>query len=140
MSRPKRPKRAASPYVVPRTARLNELLREIIGEELERIGDERLEHVSITSVDVDADLNRAIVTFDALDGETADAEVLEALGSLRVRLQKAVGSQMHARKTPILEFRPDAVLRSAARIEELLRSLPPPGEHDEVEDGRYRSS
>lgn len=140
MSRPKRPKRAASPYQVPRTARLNELLREIIGEELERIGDERLEHVSITSVDVDADLNRAIVTFDALDGETADAEVLEALGSLRVRLQKAVGSQMHARKTPILEFRPDAVLRSAARIEELLRTLPPPGEHDEVEDGRYRSS
>jgi ribosome-binding factor A len=129
-----------SPHAVPRTARLNELLREVIGEELERIGDERLEHVSITSVDVDADLNRAIVTFDALAGETADAEVLEALTSLRVRLQKAIGSQVYARKTPILEFRPDAVLRSAARIEELLRTLPPPGEHDEVEDGRYRPS
>jgi ribosome-binding factor A len=140
MSRPKRTKRPASPYQVPRTARLNELLREIIGEELERIGDDRLEHVSITSVDVDNDLNRAIVTFDALAGETADAEVMEAFASLRVRLQKAVGSQMYARKTPILEFRPDAVMRHAARIEELLRSLPPPGEHDEVEDGRYRPS
>ena len=140
MSRPKRTKRPASPYQVPRTARLNELLREIIGEELSRLGDERLEHVSITSVDVDNDLNRAIVTFDALAGETADAEVMEAFASLRVRLQKAVGSQMYARKTPILEFRPDAVMRHAARIEELLRSLPPPGEHDEVEDGRYRPS
>ena len=140
MTRPRRTKRPSSPHQVPRTVRLNELIREIVGEELERIGDERLEHVSITSVDVDADLNRAIVTFDALDGEAADAEVLAALNALRVRLQKAVGTQMVARKTPILEFRPDAVLRSAARIEELLRSLPPPQDHAEVEDGRYRPS
>ena len=122
MSRPKRTRRPASPYQVPRTARLNELLREIIGEELERIGDDRLEHVSITSVDVDNDLNRAIVTFDALAGEAADAEVLEAFAALRVRLQKAVGSQMYARKTPILRLpaRRGASV-SAARIEELLR-------------------
>ena len=140
MTRPKRTRRAPSPHQVPRTVRLNELLREIIGEELSRIGDERLEHVSITAVDVDSDLNRAIVTFDALDGEAADAEVLEALGALRVRLQKAVGTQMVARKTPILVFQPDAVLRSAERIDELLRTLPPPGDHDEVEDGRYRPS
>ena len=140
MTRPKRTRRPASPYQVPRTARLNELLREIIGEELSRLGDERLEHVSITSVDVDSDLNRAIVTFDALDGEAVDGEVLEALGELRVRLQRAVGAQMTARKTPILDFRPDTVIRSAARIEELLRTLPPPGDHDEVEDGRYRPS
>lgn len=140
MSRPRRTRRPASPHQVPRTARLNELLREIIGEELTRIGDERTEHVSITSVDVDSDLNRAIVTFDALDGEAADAEVLEALSELRVRLQKAVGAQMVARKTPILHFQPDTVLRSAERNDELLRSLPPPGDHDEVEDGRYRPS
>jgi ribosome-binding factor A len=140
MTRPKRTRRPASPYQVPRTARLNELLREIIGEELSRLGDERLEHVSITSVDVDSDLNRAIVTFDALDGEAVDGEVLEALGELRVRLQRAVGAQMTARKTPILDFRPDTVIRSAARIEELLRTLPPPRDHAEVEDGRYRPS
>jgi ribosome-binding factor A len=140
MTRPKRTRRAASPHQVPRTARLNELLREIIGEELGRIGDERLELVSITSVDVDADLNRAIVTFDALNGEASDAEVLAALGELRVKLQRAVGSQMVARKTPILEFRPDTVIRSAERIDELLRSLPPAGDHDEVGDGRYRTT
>ena len=140
MTRPRRTRRPPSPHQVPRTARLNELLREIISEELSRIGDERLEHVSITAVDVDSDLNRAIVTFDALDGEAADGDVLEALGELRVRLQRAVGAQMTARKTPILEFRPDTVIRSAERIDQLLRTLPPPGEHDEVEDGRYRPS
>jgi len=140
MSRPKRSRRPASPHQVPRTARLNELLREVIAEELERIGDERLELVTITNVDVDNDLNRAIVSYDALDGESADAIVLEALSGLRVRLQKAIASQITARKTPILEFRPDNVLRSAQRIESILRTLPPVGDHDEVEDGRYRPS
>ena len=140
MTRPKRSRRPASPHQVPRTARLNELLREVIAEELERIGDERLELVTITNVDVDSDLNRAIVSYDALDGEAADAIVLEALSGLRVRLQKAIGSQITARKTPILEFRPDNVLRSAQRIESILRTLPPVGDHDEVEDGRYRPS
>ncbi len=140
MARAKRTRRAPSPHQVPRTARLNELLREVIADELERIGDERLENVTITNVDVDSDLNRAIVSYDALDGEEADVDVLVALGSLRVRLQKAIGTQITARKTPILEFRPDDVLRSAARIEAILSTLPPVGDHDEVEDGRYRPS
>jgi ribosome-binding factor A len=122
-----RPRKARRPVPaagqVPRKARLNQVLREIVGEELGRIGDERLEHVHVTTVDVDADLNRAIVYFDSLSGEAGDAEILEALGALRVRLQSAVGRQLHARKTPILEFRPDDVLRSAERIDQILRDL-----------------
>jgi ribosome-binding factor A len=99
------------------------VLREIVAEELERIDDERLEHVHVTAVDVDADLNRAIVYYDSLTGEAGDPDVLEAFAMLRVRLQAAVGRQLHARKTPILEFRPDDVLRSAERIDSILRDL-----------------
>jgi len=123
MTRPRRARRPAPVNQVPRTARLNQVLREIVGEELERIDDERLEHVHITAVDVDADLNRAIVYYDSLTGEAGDPDVLEAFASLRVRLQSAVGRQLHARKTPILEFRPDDVLRSAERIDRILREL-----------------
>jgi ribosome-binding factor A len=128
MTRPRRARRGTplSGRAVPRTARLNELLREVIAEELERVDDERLEHVTITSVDVDADLNRAIVYFDALAGEAADGEVLDAFGSSRVRLQAAIGRQVRARKTPILQFRPDDVIRSAERIDRILRDLPAP--------------
>ena len=43
------------------------------------IDDERLELVTITAVDVDSDLHRAIVYFDSLQGADGDAEVLEAL-------------------------------------------------------------
>jgi ribosome-binding factor A len=105
----------------PRTVRLGELLREVVAEELERIDDTRLELVSVTTVDVDADLNRAIVYYDSLAGEAGDPEILEAFGACRVRLQAAVGRQIHARKTPILQFRPDEVIRTAERIERLLR-------------------
>jgi len=126
MTRPRRTRRPASPNQVPRTARLGQVLREIIAEELERIDDPRLELVSITSVDVDADLNRAIVYFDSLSGQAGDATVLKALGEHRRRLQAAIGGQIHARKTPVLQFQPDDVIRSAERIEEILRRNPPP--------------
>jgi ribosome-binding factor A len=114
----------------PRRARLNELLREVVGEELLRIADERLELVSVTAIDVDNDLNRAIVYFDSLTGEAGDARVLEALGEHRRALQRAIGHQVHARKTPVLEFRPDDVIRSAERIERILRDQPPTGSND----------
>jgi ribosome-binding factor A len=127
MTRPRRTRRPPSPNQIPRTARLGQVLREIVAEELERIDDERLEHVHVTAVDVyadgAADLNRAIVYYDSLTGEAGDPAVLEAFAALRVRLQAAVGRQLHARKTPILEFRPDDVLRSAERIDRILRDL-----------------
>jgi ribosome-binding factor A len=107
----------------PRTARLGELLREVVAEELERIDDPRLELVSVTSVDVDADLNRAIVYYDPVAGEGGDPEVLEGFAAWRVRLQSAVGRQIHARKTPVLQFRPDEVIREAERIERILRGV-----------------
>src|SRR4051794_37921183 len=107
MTRPKRPRQAASPDDVPRTARMNQLLREVVADELERIGDERLEHVAVTQVEVDRELQRAVVYVDSLGGEAADAVVLEALGHHRVRLQAAIGRQVRARRTPLLVFRPD---------------------------------
>ena len=122
----KRRRASSSPRQYQRSARLGELLREVGAEDLERIGDERLELVAITSIDVDQELNRAIVFYDALRGAEADAEVLEAFSQHRVRLQGSIARQIHARKTPILEFRPDNVLRSAQRIEEILRENPLP--------------
>jgi ribosome-binding factor A len=99
-------------------------LREVIAEDLIRIEDERLEFLTITSVDVDPEMNRAIVYFDSMFGEEGDEGIIEALSEHRPRLQASINRQMHARKTPILSFRPDEVIRSAARIEELLRKQP----------------
>ena len=96
----------------------------MIADELTRIDDERLELVTVTSIDVDPEMNRAIVYFDSMFGEEGDEGVIEALNEHRARMQASINRQMHARKTPILSFRPDEVIRSAARIEELLRQQP----------------
>ena len=105
----------------PRTARLSETLREVIAEELVRIDDERLELVTITAIEVDEELNRAHVFFDSLAGVEGDEAIVEALSHHRVRLQAAIASQIRAKKTPILDFRPDIALRSAERIDNILR-------------------
>ena len=136
MSRPRRTSTSTHRY--PRTARLNESLREVIAEELTRIDDERLELVTVTSIDVDPEMNRAIVYFDSLRDEDGDAEILEALHHHRVRLQSSVGRQVRAKKTPILQFRPDETIRAAERIDRVLRqpaTMPerPPSPDDEFD-------
>jgi ribosome-binding factor A len=113
-------RRGGRPY--DRSARVGETLREIIAEELVRIDDERLSFVSITGIDVDVELNRAIVFYDSLAGEEGDAEILDALDHHRVRLQSAIARQIRAKKTPILSFRPDHAIRSAERIDDILRA------------------
>ena len=95
-------------------------MREIIADELVRIDDDRLSLVSITSIDVDPELNRAFVYFDSLEGEEGDEAIVEALGEHRIRLQSSIARQIRAKKTPILDFRPDLVIRSAERIDEIL--------------------
>jgi ribosome-binding factor A len=113
--------RSSGGHRYPRSARIGGTLREIIADELVRIDDERLELVTITNIDVDNELNRAVVYYDSLAGPDGDDAILEALAVHRVRLQSSIARQIRAKKTPILDFRPDDVIRSAERIEEILR-------------------
>lgn len=109
-----------------RTARVNELVREIVAEELQVIGDERLEFVSITGVEVDAELRTGTVFFDTPWGDEAeDVVVAEALEGYRVRLQRAIADQARMRRTPELSFRPDQGVRAGLRVESILRDLGP---------------
>ena len=96
-------------------------MREIIAEELVRIDDERLEFVTVTGIEVDNELNRAHVFFDSLAGEDGDADIIAALDENRARLQSSIAKQIRAKKTPILDFQPDIALRSAERIDDILR-------------------
>ena len=130
VSRGRRSPRPALVRQVPRTARLNELLREVVAEELERIDDERLELVSDHR---DRRRRRPepghrLLRLAGRRGRRRRG----ARGARRappVRLQAAIGRQIHARKTPVLEFRPDDVIRSAERIER----DPAPTDHRRVE-------
>ena len=106
----------------PRTARVNELCREILADELERLDDDRLELVTITHVEVEPDLRHATVEFSRL-GRDEDAAA-EGLAEYRVRLQAAIARQARLKRTPELSFRTDSAIAYGARIEELLRDDP----------------
>ncbi|GIU83898.1 MAG: hypothetical protein KatS3mg008_0673 [Acidimicrobiales bacterium] len=116
-----------------RTERVAELLREIIAEELERVGEGDLELVTVTAVDVTEDLEHAVVRFATVsdtglrgpsEGEDdLDERVHRELDRLRPHLQKLIAAQARLRRVPRLSFRVDQGLRNAARVDEILRSL-----------------
>ena len=116
----------------PRTARLNEVVREIVAEEIKRIDDERLGFFTITAVEVDPGIEQAKIYWS--DIGASDEVVLEVLEEYRPRLQQAVNKQTHMRRTPILKFYADQVDREASRIEEILRDLDVKHD-DEEQDG-----
>jgi len=103
-----------------RLDRVNEALREVIADELERIDDDALELVTVTGVTADAGLRHAVVWFDTL---RAPEEVAAALASHRVQLQAAVGRQLRLKRTPELSFIPDPAIAVGTRVEEILRGL-----------------
>ncbi len=126
----------SQPHRYSRLDRVNEALREVIGDELERIDDDLLELVTVTGVKVEPDLRRARVWFDTLKPHE---EVGAALAVHRVQLQAAVGRQLRMKRTPELSFSPDPAIAVGTRVEEILRGLhdddvAPPDQ--EAEDGQ----
>ena len=115
-------RRRNAPRDYPRTARLNELLREILASEIDQIDDDRLGWVSIIGVDVDNELTRAHVYLSALDVDEASRAV-EVLTDHRGRLRKAIGNQARLRKVPELQFSLDPAIASGGRVEEILAEL-----------------
>jgi ribosome-binding factor A len=104
----------------PRMARVNEVLREVLAEELELVAgsDSRLELVTVTAVNCEPDLRHATVLLASLP-EPARA----ALGEARVRLQAAVARQVRMKRTPLLTFEADPAVAHGARVEAILRAI-----------------
>ena len=104
-----------------RSARLNELLREIIAEELERVDDDRLDWVSVVSVEVDNELTKARVYLSSL--EQNEDEIIKVLSEYRGRFRKVIGRSARIRRVPDLTFMIDPSIRTGNRIEEILTGL-----------------
>ena len=104
-----------------RMARVNEVLRQVLAEGLERLEeiDERLGMLTITAVQCDADLRHATVLLASI---TDDQQ--EALEAVRVRLQAAISHEVRMRRTPQLRFAADPAVAAGQRIEDILRELP----------------
>jgi ribosome-binding factor A len=110
-----------TPRRYPRAARVNEVLREVLADALERLEstDERLGLLTVTAVDCDPDLRHAVVYLSSLEEDD-----VAALGACRVRLQAAISQQVHLKRTPQLRFEADPAVAAGNRIEDILRALP----------------
>ncbi len=118
MSNRRQDNRGTAPY--PRALRVNQVLRQVLAEELERLADadERLRMVTVTAVETAADLRHARVYLSSLSDDAA-----EALAERRRQLQRQVGRQVRMKRTPQLEFGVDPAIVAGGRVDDALRRI-----------------
>jgi ribosome-binding factor A len=110
--------RGAAPYA--RSLRVNQVVRQVLAEEIERLADadERLRLVTVTEVDTAPDLRHATVFLSSLTDDST-----EALVERRPQLQRALGRQVRMKRTPQLEFAVDPAVVAGSRVEDVLRRI-----------------
>jgi len=117
-----------------RLERVNQLLKEEISMLLQReMKDPRLGFVTVTEVDVTADLKLAKVYVSVLGPEQQWVSSFRALESARGFVWNWLRHHLDLRVTPDIAFRPDRSMEHAAHIQSLLAGLRAPA-HTEPTD------
>ncbi len=110
----------------PRSERVGELLIEFISRLLARtLNDSRLQGVTLTGVDVRADLKHAQVYFTVRDGVSGKEQALPGLRAATGFIRGRIAAELKLRFVPTLEFVHDSSPDQARRIEELLDAVGP---------------
>jgi ribosome-binding factor A len=107
----------------PRTARINEVVLEVLGDELERLSDPRLGFVTLTGVEVSSDLREATVYYSVLGPAEQQEDTSKALRSAGSHLRAVLGNQVRLKYLPRLSFREDPAIATGQRVEEIIREL-----------------
>ena len=110
-----------------RPDRVAEAIREAVAMFLaEGVKDPRVTGlVTVTGVDVTRDLRHARVHVSIMGTEAEKKETMEGLQSVASYLRAKLGRTLRLRVTPELDFRYDASIAHAARIDSLLEQIRP---------------
>ena len=108
-----------------RPDRVAEAIREAVAMFLaEGVKDPRVTGlVTVTGVDVTRDLRHAKVHVSILGSDAERKETMEGLQSVAGHLRAKLGRTLRLRVTPELDFRYDASIAHAARIDSLLEQI-----------------
>jgi ribosome-binding factor A len=107
-----------------RPERLGELIRQTVAAFLTgNVRDPRIGFVTVTGVDVSADLGHARVRVSVMGTEDERARSLEGLASAARFLRAQLSRELPLRTSPELRFELDRGLEHALRIDEVLRRL-----------------
>ena len=124
-----------------RPDRVGDQIREILSEMLARgaVHDPGIGFITLTRVQVSADLQMARVFYTTLGDAKARAETAKALKRATPFFRRQLGDRMRLRRVPEVDFRFDEAIAHQDRIEQILRDLheeeakrgvPPGDEHD----------
>ncbi len=104
----------------PRTSRINQVLRQLIAQELERLADsdERLCLLTVTAVETSPDLRSAVVYLSSMSDQAA-----LALDERHGHLQRYLGSEVRMKRTPRLRFEVDPAVVEGSKIDNVLRRI-----------------
>ena len=109
-----------------RRSRLGEQLRRELSLKLRHlVRDPGLGPVSVTGVDVTADLWLARVYVDAHGSAAQQSETMAALRRAAPFLRSVLGRELHIRRMPELRFHRDRSIEAGRRIEEILDAVLP---------------
>jgi ribosome-binding factor A len=107
-----------------RSHRVGDLIREVICEMLLRdLNDPRLESVTITEVEVSADLKLATVFFSARGNRSREEASLHGLQSATGYIRKKLGKELRLRYIPDLLFKVDHSFDYGSKIDRLFQTL-----------------
>jgi ribosome-binding factor A len=110
-----------------RTLKVAEAIREVLGMAiLAEIKDPRVQHVTITRVEVTPDMKRAVVHISIMGSETQQQLCLHGLKSSAGFLQSKVAKGIDMRYTPRIEFEIDQGVKKSIEISRILREVLPP--------------
>ena len=114
---------------------MEEQVKRIVSEILKRgAKDPRIGFVSVTGVEISADLRNARV-FVSMLGEPSEVEkTLGGLQSARSYIQRELGRRMSSRYTPVISFHRDDSISYGLRIEGVIRELKEKGDWSGEDD------
>ena len=108
----------------PRARRLGDQIQRELTELLRReVKDERIGNVTITAVDVTADLRSARVHYLVFGKEGPDPQVQAGLTSAAGFLRNALSKALMIRYTPTLSFALDTSIAHGVRLTQLIDSV-----------------
>jgi ribosome-binding factor A len=104
-----------------RLLKVNEALREVLSQEIAALKDPRIGFVTVTGVEVSADLRHAKVFVSVLGNAKARERTLAGLRAAHGHLQQRIGVDVRTKRTPQLLFLYDESVDRGQRIETLLK-------------------
>jgi ribosome-binding factor A len=105
---------------------------------LKELKDPRIGFVSVTGVDVSADLRYATIFFTVL-GEQKDVEsTVAALKHASGYVRREIASRLRLRYAPEIRFKFDDTFKRALHLEEVIRSLHEPDTDPTVQEDKVK--